>query len=408
MMAEGEGAYGRKTPLALRPEDYPFFEPPVPQFIVAYDIPVKDKKLTWDEASRCLNTLGRDETGARYAYLMITATDKKLTDISIVLSFKHVLFLDFSGNFLTMEALQVLSQMPFLILLKADRNRIESGALGEMPYLQVLSLNINKVEETYDIAQPMLETLNLEFNQIFTAQFESERLPHLKELDLKGNHLMDISGMYPEHLERLFAAQNKITRISGLAMSKLTNLTTLHLRDNKIKKLNGFSEYFTKLEYLNVRNNNITKLRQFRKLACLPNLRTLIITGNPVRGKQRFDTVKGEGGAEEDEDDPQEEAFGEDGPVRRMDPVRVGLLVLLPNLTRIDKDLVTLEEREEALMTKDKQMELIMGEISSDEETEPPTTTYTSEVGGESETDFEDEKPVEIFNPSNTEEEDDD
>lgn len=64
----------------------------------------------------------------------------------------------------------------------------------------MLSLNANKIEETYDISQPMLETLNLEFNQIFTAQFDN--LPNLKELDLKGNHLMDLNGIYPQRFTK--------------------------------------------------------------------------------------------------------------------------------------------------------------------------------------------------------------
>ncbi|XP_076260575.1 leucine-rich repeat-containing protein 23-like [Rhynchophorus ferrugineus] len=394
-MAEGEFD---KT---VRGEDYPFFQPPVPQFVVSFDVPVKEKKLTFEQASRCLDKLGKDESGARYAYLMITAVDMKLTDVSIILSFKHVLFVDLSGNFLNLDALQVLCKMPFLILLKADRNRVESGSLNSMPYLQMLSLNINKIEETYDIAQPMLETLNLEFNQIFTAQFEKERLQNLKELNLKGNHLMDISGSYPDTVERLFLAQNKITRLSGLITTKLINLTTLHLRDNKIRKLSGFSEDFSKLEYLNLRNNNVTKLRQFRKLASLPNLKTLIITGNPVDGRSAGKSVAGEG---QDEDD--EEVFGEDEPVKKLDPIRTGLLVLLPKLVRINKVVVTMEERQEALLYKDKRVEEIMGEISSDDdETEPPTTTYTSEVGGESETDYDDDRANNRFDQATTDEE---
>lgn len=65
------------------------------------------KILTFDEASKCLSNLGKDESGVRYAYLMLSATDMKLTDISKITCFKHVLFVDVSGNFLDLEALQV-------------------------------------------------------------------------------------------------------------------------------------------------------------------------------------------------------------------------------------------------------------------------------------------------------------
>ena len=63
---------------------------------------------------------------------------RKLTNIAIVLNFKHLLFVDVSGNFLTLDSLQVLSQMPYVIYIKAQRNRIESAALDPMPYLQVI------------------------------------------------------------------------------------------------------------------------------------------------------------------------------------------------------------------------------------------------------------------------------
>lgn len=210
---------------------------------------------------------------------------------------------------------------------------------------------MNKIEETYDVLQPMLETLNLEFNQIFTAQFDNEKLPKLKELDLKGNHLIDLNGVYPQRftkpplmkiikridlnfsLERLFVAQNKISRLNDL--SQLTNLTTLHLRDNNIRKLNGFTQFLTKLTYLNLRSNNIMKLRQFRKLSCLPNLEILVYTGNPMEGKKSTILgIQGEGGADDTEVED-EEAFGEDGPDFKkpaFDPIRIGVLVLLPNL----------------------------------------------------------------------------
>lgn len=84
-----------------------------------------------------------------------------------------------------------------------------------------------------------------------------------------------------------------------------------------------------------MRSNNITKLRQFRKLACLPSLEILVYTGNPMEGKSpTILGLQGEGGADDTELED-EEAFGEDGPDFRkpgFDPIRIGVLVLLPNL----------------------------------------------------------------------------
>ncbi|XP_018576488.1 leucine-rich repeat-containing protein 23-like [Anoplophora glabripennis] len=338
----------------------------ISRFII--EEPIKEKKLTFDEASKCLNTLGKDESGVRYAYLMITATARKLTDISIILNFKHVLFIDLSDNFLNLDALQVLSGMPFLLYLKVERNKVESAALEPMYYLQCLNLNMNQVTETCDINQPQLETLELQDNLIYTIQFDSERLSNLKMLNLRGNQLIDFSGTYPSSLEKLYMNQNKISKIV-VDFSKLTNLKILHLRDNQIKKLNGFSDQLPNLTYLNLRNNKINKLREFRKLQCLPKLDTLIILENPVCGTKELQ-VPGEGDEEVDE----EEMFGEDQFVSK-DPTRIPIIVLLPDLKRLNKDAVTFEEKEEAELRKKNILEQIFDELSSEEETELPTTT---------------------------------
>lgn len=51
------------------------FQAPTGEMLLKEEI-ITEKNLTFEEASRCLNTLGKDESGMRYAYLMITATDR--------------------------------------------------------------------------------------------------------------------------------------------------------------------------------------------------------------------------------------------------------------------------------------------------------------------------------------------
>lgn len=79
-------------------------------------------------------------------------------------------------------------------------------------------------------------------------------------------------------------------------MDELTRLTTLHLRDNKIETLDGFSENMKQLQYVNLRfvlfvkcsigdmceyfrANNITDPEELKKLAVLPTLRALVLLG---------------------------------------------------------------------------------------------------------------------------------
>lgn len=46
-------------------------------------------------------------------------------------------------------------------------------------------------------------------------------------------------------------AANQITKLEGL--EQLEHLATLHLRENQIEKLDGFSESMKNLQYINLR-----------------------------------------------------------------------------------------------------------------------------------------------------------
>lgn len=103
------------------------------------------RALTKTEAGECLHTLGKCDSGLGYAYLGLNASNKGLTDIKIIPTFKYVLYVDVSGNRLTTDALQVLSTMKYLLMLQADRNQVTSAELDPMPYLQVNYQLINRL-----------------------------------------------------------------------------------------------------------------------------------------------------------------------------------------------------------------------------------------------------------------------
>lgn len=341
--------------------------------------PIKVRALSFDDASKCLNTLGKDESGIRYAYLMLTATEKKLTDVSVIPNFKHLLYLDLSGNFLNLSSLQVLCELPYLLYLKAERNIIESAALNPMPYLQVLVLNKNQIMETNDVIQPMLETLEIGDNSIYTPQFLKDQMIGLKQLSLHGNYLIDTSGSYPRNLERLYLNRNRIIKITSDTCNA-KKLQVLNLRDNYIKKLNGFNSNLENLTYLNLRNNKIEKIRQFRKLDCLPMLETLIVLDNPIYKELPKEPIAED---EEDQEEEDEDIALVDSEERR---IRLALLVLLPYLKRINKANVTDEERYEARERGRQISKEIFEEESSEEEVEVTLTTtdFTTEYLTES------------------------
>ncbi|CAG9863471.1 unnamed protein product [Phyllotreta striolata] len=356
----------------------PILQPAAPPRFILEEL-IEERKLTLDEASKGLSTLGKDESGVRYAYLMLTAADMMLTDISVITNYNHLLFVDVRGNLLNLDALQVLADIPFLLFIRAERNRLESAALKPMPYLQVLILNSNAIIETGEIHQRMLHTLELSENQIFTAQFVPDQLESLKELSMAGNHLLDTSGTFPANVEKLYLCRNKIAKINT-NFALLPKLQVLHLRGNNIRKLSGFSPLSENLTYLNLRNNKITKMREFRKLGCLPNLDTLIMSENPVCEQQLKQTaMKGESdrGLTTDSDEDEMSGEGDDAPP--IDIVRVRLLAMLPDLKRINKEQVGAEERLYAETNKQALLDDVFVDESSEEETEFVTTNYTSE-----------------------------
>lgn len=348
-----------------------------------YKETIKPRILSFEEASRCLNTLGKDESGVRYAYLMLTATEKRLTDVAVIVNFKHLLYLDLSGNILNLSSLQVVCDVPFLLYLKAERNIIESAALKPAPYLQVLILNKNQISETGNIAQQMLENLELGDNSLYTLQFDQEKTTYLKELSLHGNYLIDTAGMFPIHLEKLYLNRNKIMKITQ-HLCDLKYLQILHLRDNFIRKLNGFTKSLENLTYLNLRSNKIEKMREFRKLQCLPKLETLIILDNPIYKLSVKENI---------EEEEVEEEEGENDNVSDYNNeekrIRLAILVLLPNLKRINKIKVTNREIEEAAENGRRIIKQIYEEESSEEEAEVTLTTtdftteYTTETSVE-------------------------
>ncbi|KAF3429227.1 hypothetical protein E2986_06501 [Frieseomelitta varia] len=295
------------------------------------------RSLTQSEAGECLHTLGKCDSGLGYAYLGLNASNKGLTDVTIVPTFKYVLYVNVSGNRLTTEALGVLSSMKYLLMLQADRNQLSSAELDPMPYLQlifllsfnsivpsnvslqILTLNENKLESTLGISHKRLERLELNHNNIEEVTLSPYDLESLMILELRGNVLTTTNGIFFPRLTRLYLAANQIEKVEGLEI--LVNLQVLHLRSNKISSLDGFDSRCARLSYLNLRDNEITRISELEKLDCLPALETLIILENPATA---------------DREAEEESAY------------RHVVLAMLPNLARIDKDPVLYEERKQA------------------------------------------------------------
>lgn len=102
------------------------------------------------------------------------------------------------------------------------------------------------------IEHPLLEHLNFNTNQISVVSgLHPGILTNLHTLELRGNKLESTAGIYLPNLKNLYLAANIIKTIEGL--DRLEKLTMLHLRDNQISTLDGFSEQMKSLQYINLR-----------------------------------------------------------------------------------------------------------------------------------------------------------
>ncbi|XP_058428532.1 leucine-rich repeat-containing protein 23 isoform X3 [Marmota monax] len=257
-----------------------------------------------------------------------------LTDINLLHSYIHLRYVDISENHLT--DLSPLNFLTHLLWLKADSNRLRTARLNELPYLQIASFAYNQITDTEGISHPRLRSLDLKGNHIhMVTGLDPQKLNSLHTLELRGNQLESTLGINLPKLKNLFLvaeaglkfviflpqpsellglqAQNLLKKVEGL--ENLSNLTTLHLRDNQIETLNGFSMEMKSLQYLNLRGNMVNDLGELAKLRDLPKLRALVLLENPIT----------------DETDYRQEA-----------------LVQMAHLERLDKDFYEEEERIEA------------------------------------------------------------
>ncbi|XP_033642085.1 leucine-rich repeat-containing protein 23-like [Asterias rubens] len=271
-----------------------------------------ENPLTEDIVGECLSLLTKIGSGLAHAYVRLDVKDREVTDVAILSSFIHLRYVDLSMNML--HDISPLNSLTHLLTLKCERNLLQSAQLDELPYLQVASFSNNRITSTEGINHPLLESLNLSFNEIsMVSGLQPSSLGRLHTLELRGNRLTTTAGIYLPNLKNLFLGGNLISKIEGL--ERMEHLTTLHLRDNKIVKLDGFAETMSQLQYINLRGNAVTDVKETVKMKSLPKLRALILSECPCS----------------DEDD-----------------YRMEVLINLRRVERLDKDEYNDEERQEA------------------------------------------------------------
>ncbi|XP_013766156.1 leucine-rich repeat-containing protein 23 isoform X1 [Pundamilia nyererei] len=287
---------------------------------------VEVQHLTQEIISEGLSLLCRTGNGLAHAFVKLNLQKRGLEDIAAINSYIHIRFLDLSNNHLT--DLSPLSSLTQLLWLKVDNNSVmcfKEQPFAQLTYLQWLSIAMNQLTDVDGLVGPALESLNLTGNHIQRLNgFQYGSFVNLVTLELRGNHLETTDGINLPHLQQLYLAQNAIKRLEGL--EKLERLTTLHLRDNQLESLDGLSPSMKCLQYLNARCmqshgklqscNAIIDEPALRYIGFLSqSLRVLVLSGNPVAENSEY---------------------------------RINVLIVVPQLERLDKNPVFPEERAEA------------------------------------------------------------
>ena len=142
--------------------------------------------------------------------------------------------------------------------------------------LQELNLGMNVISDASPIENlEHLEILDISFNQITELAISS---PGLKELDIEGNRLYDLSFIsdLPE-LTILNLRDNEISDLSPL--TDLTSLTHLNIRGNQIESLEALTGLVNLID-LNARDNQI---KEVTPILQLPLTERLYLEGNGIK-----------------------------------------------------------------------------------------------------------------------------
>ena len=248
----------------------------------------QETPLTADMIKGGISMLCKTGDGLEVAYVKLVVQNRELTNVFLLSTYIHLRYVDLSFNKLT--SLYPLQNMRFLVSLKVKNNKLKSPQMSDFPFLQFLDLTGNPLKSTKGIKQQSLEKLILSQTQLENLDdMTSENLPNLVHLNITNNSLKKLDGLELGSMKTLYAAGNKLRNLSGL--SRLTSLTRLHLRGNRISSLKGLDEDHPALEYLNVRNNSLEEVDELYHLSRMKKLTTLVIADNPISDSDAYRSV---------------------------------------------------------------------------------------------------------------------
>ncbi|KAL2916223.1 hypothetical protein HK105_204314 [Polyrhizophydium stewartii] len=268
--------------------------------------------LTQELIAKSLSLIARTGNGLAHAYTRFELHGAGVTTLDNLEKYPHVRYVDCSDNALV--SIDALAGLEYLLAFDAHGNKLKtvSPLLEKKKYLQHVNLAKNQLAEFKIQSWPIAAWLNLNENQLKEVTLED--YPELTHFEARGNKLKDLGKLNTPKLRRLYMAANEITTLTGLETKP--ELQILHLRGNKLEVLDGLTDKLTNLTYLNLRANRIAAWPEVEKLKVLRALRILSLAENPIDQTEGY---------------------------------RLEVIMRLPKLDKLDKDPISPEEREDAL-----------------------------------------------------------
>ena len=149
-----------------------------------------------------LSNLSKIGNNSSYSYVRLNLAEKELDRLyPVILSYKHIRYLDLSGN--SLQDISLVAELRNLHSLNVSKNQISSfnaflPTVDEeiLPYLQIVNLSSNKLTRLENLSSlRQLRKLQLNENEIADCSEFSSGHPTLEILELRQNKLKNLAGI---------------------------------------------------------------------------------------------------------------------------------------------------------------------------------------------------------------------
>mmetsp|Transcript_12393 Transcript_12393/g.20254 ORF Transcript_12393/g.20254 Transcript_12393/m.20254 type:complete len:1064 (+) Transcript_12393:74-3265(+) len=217
----------------------------------------------------------------QHAYLRIDVPDLGLTSLDAIREFKHLQFVNLSGN--RLRTLEPLGALRCLLHLNASFNLIiRTQGFTAPDQLETVDMSYNMISDLGEWGvHKYLRELNLRGNFISHIGRGLKKNAELRMLDISENYISQIDSMDGLGLHTLYLAQNRLTSLEGIG--HLTKLQVLNVRHNCITSISALrSEDIPRLRKLCISENRISHIQEIEGLQPFTYLCDLLLSPNPL------------------------------------------------------------------------------------------------------------------------------